>query len=443
MNEQLEGILHQVSKSPLIDNGELQKAYRLVISSLHKGLNIQRAGVWFVRSDYSEINCQLLIDTYHQTEIEALTISALNYPQYLLALKGERAILANDAHTNNATSEFSEGYLTPLEISSMLDVPIRHKGEMIGIICCEHIGNKRQWSEDEATFAGSLADLIGRAINAHAFKESEQKLNDINNKLEQTIKERTAQLVESEKMAALGNLVAGIAHEVNTPLGISITASSAITDSIKKLEKAMENGRLSEVLFKSFLQESYELLFMLENNLDRAADLIQHFKQTAVDHSDQNIHIFDVKKSLSSLVLSLKTEMTKYGVNVKLDIEEKLTIYSYPSAWSQIFSNLILNSCNHAFENNNNPEINIKISIKQDKIMAEYMDNGCGIPEENIAQIMLPFFTTKRGQGGTGLGMSIVYNLITEQLNGTIEIKSEMGKGIRILIECPLTTLPQ
>ena len=182
---------------------------------------------------------------------------------------------------------------------------------------------------------------------------------------------------------------------------------------------------------------------MLENNLDRAADLIQHFKQTAVDHSDQNIHIFDVKKSLSSLVLSLKTEMTKYGVNVKLDIEEKLTIYSYPSAWSQIFSNLILNSCNHAFENNNNPEINIKISIKQDKIMAEYMDNGCGIPEENIAQIMLPFFTTKRGQGGTGLGMSIVYNLITEQLNGTIEIKSEMGKGIRILIECPLTTLPQ
>jgi GAF domain-containing protein len=142
MNEQLEDILHQVSKSPLIDNGELEKAYRLVISSLHKGLNIQRAGIWFVKGDYSEINCQLLIDTYHQTEIEVLTISALDYPQYLLALKGERAILANDAHTNNATSEFSEGYLTPLEISSMLDVPIRHKGEMIGIICCEHIGNK-------------------------------------------------------------------------------------------------------------------------------------------------------------------------------------------------------------------------------------------------------------------------------------------------------------
>ena len=443
MNDLLEGILHQVSKSPLIDNGELQKAYRLVISSLHKGLNIQRAGVWFVHSDYSEINCQLLIDTYHQTEIEALTISALDYPQYFSALKIERAILAHDAHIDSATSEFSEGYLTPLEISSMLDVPIRHKGEMIGIICCEHIGNKRQWSEDEATFAGSLADLIGRAINAHAFKESEQKLNDINNKLEQTIKERTAQLVESEKMAALGNLVAGIAHEVNTPLGIGITASSAITDSIKKLEKAMKDGRLSKGLFKSFLQESYELLFMLENNLGRSADLIHHFKQTAVDHSDQNIHIFDVKKSIKSLVLSLKTQMTKHGVNVELDVIEKLTIYSYPSAWSQIFSNLILNSCNHAFENNNNPEINIKISTTQDKIIAEYIDNGCGVPEENIAQIMLPFFTTKRGQGGTGLGMSIVYNLITEQLKGTIEIKSELGKGIRILIECPLTSLPE
>lgn len=443
MKKQLEDILHQVSQSPLIDNGELQKAYRLVINSLHKGLNIQRAGVWFVESDYSEINCQLLIDTYHDTEIESLAISSADYPQYFDALRGERAILAHDAHTDSSTSEFSEGYLTPLEINSMLDVPIRHKGEMIGIICCEHIGNSRQWTEDEATFSSSLADLIGRAINAHAFKESEQELHDINEKLEQRIKERTAQLVVAEKMAALGNLVAGIAHEVNTPLGIGITASSAVTDAIKNLEKAMNEGRLSESLFKSFLQESYELLFMLESNLGRAANLIQHFKQTAVDHSDQNIHIFDVNKSLGSLVLSLKTEVAKYGVKVKLDIADKLTIYSYPSAWSQIFSNLILNSCIHAFKNNDNPEINIKISTSKDKIIVEFSDNGCGISAENIDKIMLPFFTTNRGNGGTGLGMSIVYNLITEQLKGSIEIKSELGKGIQVLIECPLVRLPE
>ena len=443
MNEQLETILLEVSKSPLIDNGELHKAYRLVINSLHKGLNIQRAGVWFINREYSEISCQLLIDNYHQTEIEVLTISALDYPRYFLALKSERAILANDAHAHSATSEFSEGYLTPLEISSMLDVPIRHKGEMIGIICCEQIGKQRQWSEDEATFAGSLADLIGRAINAHSFKESEQKLNDINDKLEETIKERTAQLVVSEKMAALGNLVAGIAHEVNTPLGISITASSTVTDSIKRLEKAMEEGQLSESLFKSFLQKSSDLMFVLENNLSRAADLISHFKQTAVDHSDQNINMFDIEKSLRSLVLSLKTEIAKHDVTVKIDTLEDLTIYSYPSAWTQIFSNLILNSCSHAFENNSNPEITIRISTTQNKIIAEYIDNGCGIPEEHLAQIILPFFTTKRGQGGTGLGMSIVYNLITEKLKGTIEINSELDKGVSILIECPLPPLPE
>jgi two-component system, NtrC family, sensor kinase len=441
MNDHLEYILLTVSKSPLIDNGELLKAYRLVINSIQDGLKIERAGIWFVKTDYSEINCQLLIDTKHNSEIESLVISASDYPNYFSALKTERAILANDAHHDHATAEFSQGYLGPLGINSMLDVPIRHKGEMIGIICCEHIGQMRQWTKDEARFAASMADLVGRAINASAYKASESELKKINDQLEQTIEVRTAQLVESEKMAALGNLVAGVAHEVNTPLGISITTSSTLFYNLKQIEKSMRQGRLSETVFVKFLAENTELHQLLENNLSRAAILIQNFKQTAVDHSDQNKHIFNVGESIRYLLLSLKPETTKRQVRIDLEVEDNLSIFSYPSAWTQIMSNLILNSCSHAFDNSAEPIISIDIHQNNEQIILEYRDNGSGIEPENLAKVILPFYTTKRGQGGTGLGLSIVYNLVKEQLDGNFSISSDIGQGIYIKIVCPFSQI--
>ena len=441
MKEHLEQILLEVSKSPLIDNGELAKAYRLVISKIHEALMIQRAGIWFVKADYSEINCQLLIDTYHHAEIEELAISATQYPKYFAALRAERAIYAHDAHTHAATAEFSEGYLKPLEITSMLDVPIRHKGEMIGIICCEHIGIKRVWSENEAGFVGSMADLVGRAINANAFKLTAEKLKTTNDQLEQTVITRTTQLLESEKMAALGNLVAGVAHEVNTPLGISITASTALLENMQNIETVMQQGKLSENLFVDFLAENKELLSLLNNNLSRAAELVRNFKKTAVDHSDKNMHLFDLEESVRYLLLSLTPETNKVNVQISLDIPTELSIYSYPSAWTQIISNLVLNSCLHAFEKSLQPQIDLQICQQNNAIYLNYQDNGCGIPKENLNKVILPFFTTKRGYGGTGLGLSIVYNLVNEQLNGSMVIESEEGKGVLLKITCPITSL--
>lgn len=441
MNDSLESILLDVSQSPLIDNGKLKQAYRLVINCLHRALNIQRAGIWFTNENYSEISCQLLIDTYHNSEVETLIISASDHPRYLEALKMQRAIIADDAHTHQATIEFSEDYLTPLGINSMLDIPIRHRGKVIGIICCEHIGPPIKWSEEQTIFAGCMADLIGRVINAHAFRESERKLKYMNDKLEETIKERTEQLVEAEKMAALGSLVAGVAHEVNTPLGIGITASSSLTDAIEALENAMNTGRLSEDIFFEFLENSRQLLPLLNDNLHRAAELIQTFKNTAVDHEDQSYHIFDLNESVRYLLLSLQPVTKKHNVDVKLSLLKKLSLCSYPSAWSQIISNMVINSCQHAFEHTEKPEITLMLGKKAECVLIDYYDNGCGVAPENINDLVLPFYTTKRNKGGTGLGLSIIYNLVTEQLNGTFKISSTLNEGLRIQIECPMTFL--
>lgn len=437
MDSHLEEILLTVSKSKLIDEGELKQAYRLVISSIQEGLNISRVGIWFLKTDYSEISCQLLVDTFHNTEIESLIISATDYPNYFNALKKERAILAHDAHTHEATYEFSAGYLSPLSISSMLDVPIRHTGKVIGIICCEHIGDKRQWTEDEATFAGSMADLIGRAINANAYKNSADALQQINAQLESMVEKRTNQLVESEKMAALGNLVAGVAHEVNTPLGIGITTSSAIQDELDIITNAAVNNSLTQQQFKSYLQKNNEYMTILTANLQRAANLISNFKQTAVAHSDTNLHVFDLKEILEFLILSLKPETKKLDVEIQLNIPSKLSLYSSSSAWTQVLSNLILNSCNHAFDTIEKPHIMIDISTDEENIYMDYKDNGCGISEDKLKKVIEPFYTTKRGRGGTGLGMSIVYNLINEHLDGSIELKSDKNVGLNIHITCP------
>lgn len=438
MDSRLQSILLEVSKSSLIDAGELSQAYRLVINCLHKGLNIHRAGIWFINAQKNEISCQLLVDNYHHKEIEELIVSAKDYPNYFAALINERTIQANDAHSHPATSELSEHYLTPLEINSMLDVPIRHKGEMIGIICCEHIGEAREWCQDDADFVSYLANVIGRVINAHALKQSEHLLQDMNEQLEERVKEQTKQLLESEKMAALGNLVAGIAHEVNTPLGISITASSTLAETIKEIEQSMLEGRLSKEIFKRFLHDSNEMMLLLNNNLHRAAELIKNFKQTAVDHSDQTIHIFNLIESIQYLIVSLKPELKKKPVNINLDSPEQLSIYSYPSAWLQILSNLIINSCRHAFKETDNAQIDISIRVENQQITLIYTDNGCGIKQEHIDKVFLPFFTTARATGGSGLGMSIIYNLITEQLKGRIELNEQKVDGFEVIIICPL-----
>ena len=448
MKESLELILLRVSQSADIDKGELDVASRLIINSVCEGLQITRAGIWLYDEMQTLVQCTLLIDKGNDLDHESLVLTRKDFPHYFEALDSERTIAAHDALTDVATFEFAEVYLTPLGISSMLDVPIRHRGKMIGIICCEHQGKAREWHADEVVFAASLADLYGRAVSANERADYEQRLIEANQTLEQKVIDRTAELeaaqeklVESEKMAALGNLVAGIAHEVNTPLGIALTSVSNCKEELKNIYRDFENDELTEQGFKDFEAICSEGLNLAETSLMRAANLVQDFKRTSADQTSLEIEEIALDEYIPRVCNPLKPMLRKEQVELSIDVTPNLVITTCPGIIAQLLTNLISNAQRHAFGPSVNNDVN-RVSVSCSKnakgIVISVQDNGKGIPEALHKKVFEPFYTTARDKGGTGLGLNILYNLVRQKFNGEIDLTSTLGEGTKVTVCIPV-----
>ncbi|WP_438864558.1 ATP-binding protein [Neptunicella sp.] len=452
MRHELEDILLDVSRSSLIDAGDLDAAADLIVASTMAGLKIKRAGIWLFNKELDAIQCRLLIDTHHDLKQEGLLLKRIDYPLYFSALDTDRKIVANDAQTNPHTIEFAESYLKPLNISSMLDCPIRHRGEMIGILCAENIGPAKHWDEDEQHFCASVADLFGRAISAHERNQYERKLRKSNQELERKVSQRTERLtnsldelkamqqnlIESEKMAALGRLVAGISHEVNTPIGIAVTGNSHSQYVLAKLRSEFEQNTLTKTKMSKRLDELAESMELIHNNIHRAASLIHNFKQTAVDQNVVEIVEFELRSYIEVVLSSLNPILKPHSVQMDFLPGESIAMRSYPGAIAQIMTNLVNNACIHAFEHNNGNKITLSLDYQDEKVAIRFADNGCGMDRETLSQIFEPFFTTNRGLGGSGLGLSIIFNLVKNRLQGDIEVESELQQGTVITLTLPL-----
>lgn len=247
-----------------------------------------------------------------------------------------------------------------------------------------------------------------------------------------------AQLIAAEKMASLGRLVAGLAHEINTPIGIAVTAASIAEDRTAELGQLYQNGRLQRSDLEEFLQTITESGRLIANNLNRAAALIQSFKQVAVDQSSEAVRTINLKTYMTEVVASLQPELKRTRLLVAVSGDEDLVLQSYPGALSQIMTNLIVNSITHAYAPDADGHLTITIGQQNDKACLTYGDDGKGIPTEDQGKIFEPFFTTRRGRGGSGLGLHIVYNLVTQKLGGTIGFQSQVGAGTTFKILLPL-----
>lgn len=267
-------------------------------------------------------------------------------------------------------------------------------------------------------------------------KDLEQANATLKESLE-TLGKTRDQLVQSEKMAALGGLVAGVAHEINTPVGVGVTAASFLQTKTEELRRLYIDGNLKRSDLESYLQIIEEISHSILINMERAAELISSFKQVAVDQSSEEKRIFNLKEYIGEVLLSLRPRYKNSGHTIEIVCPDNLEIFSYPGAYSQIVSNLVMNSLIHGFTNIKNGTMRFVASMEASELIFIYSDDGVGMTENQVAKVFDPFFTTMRGQGGTGLGMSIVFNLVTQTLGGAITCKSIKGQGVTFTMVLP------
>lgn len=297
---------------------------------------------------------------------------------------------------------------------------------------------------------GTLASAINMILSEYS---------DLNLELEKRVLERTAavqkankrlkkslvqlknakdKLVESEKMASLGSLVAGVSHEINTPVGNSVTASSYLFGKLQSLKKKFLLDQLENEDIKSFITSSDEAVDIILKNLEKASNLVSSFKQIAVDQTYSAMRIFEFKRHIDDTLLSLKPKYKSLDIEINVKCKNDLFIFHDPGIFYQIFSNLVINSIIHGFEENQKKIIDIEVKTNNDNMEIIYTDNGRGVDEKIHKKIFEPFFTTSKKTGGTGLGMYIVYNLVTQKLSGSIEcLNPGSGKGACFLISFP------
>ena len=245
-------------------------------------------------------------------------------------------------------------------------------------------------------------------------------------------------LIEAEKLAALGRLVAGVAHEINSPVGTSLTVASSLERKTAVIADELAHGSLRRSTLNEFLENSYEASSQLVANLNQAAGMIESFKQVAIDRHYSNRRIFDLGDLTEKLIRSLRPGLEKQRLTLHVDCQPGLTMDSYPGPYGQMLTNLFLNSVAHAFPDGSGGIVDIRVRASgNDNVEVVFSDDGCGMNLDVKRQAFDPFFTTRRDQGSTGLGLHIVHNIVTNCLGGRLKLDSEPGEGTKIRIILP------
>jgi PAS domain S-box-containing protein len=305
-------------------------------------------------------------------------------------------------------------------------------------------GNMRQWLVNKLPLLdaeGEIENIVTVALDIGERKRGEQEMRKARDAAEaalRNLRETQNSLIEAEKLAALGRLVAGIAHEVNNPVGISLTVASALERKTALFAGEVERGNLRRSSLTDYLETSRDASAQLVANLNRAAELITSFKQVAADRNYSDQRVFDLGDLTEQVVMSLRPGLRKHNLTLNVECQPNLTMNSYPGPYGQVLTNLFLNAVAHAFPDGKAGTVDIQVRASgKDNVEILFSDNGVGMTMDVRRRAFDPFFTTRRDQGGTGLGLHIVYSIVTTRLGGRLDLDSEPGGGTRIQMILP------
>ncbi|MGR3220235.1 MAG: trifunctional serine/threonine-protein kinase/ATP-binding protein/sensor histidine kinase [Candidatus Anammoxibacter sp.] len=413
----LEKLLEKLMKI-LIENAGAQKG--LLIMEKEGQLSVEAEGD--ARKNEVRVLQGIPIENFHN-----LPLSVIKYTE-----KSQDTVVLSKASTDERFA--NDRYIKETQMNSLLCAPIINQGKLTCILYLENNLAEGVFTDERLELLKILSAQVAVSIENSIFYSTLE--NRVRERTEE-LKQRQGQLVESEKMAALGRLVAGVAHEINTPVGIGVTASSTLKTKTDQISKLYKGDELTSSDFEKFINNMAEGSNIILKNLKKASDLIGSFKQIAVDQSSETKRWFNLKEYIHEIFISLTPKLKNTKIKTEVECSDNISLNNYPGVFSQIITNFIMNSLQHGFDESDEGCINIKCRVEGHSLILCYSDNGKGMTKNVLNKIFDPFFTTNRQAGGSGLGMYIIYNLVTQKLNGKIKCDSEEGKGVLFEINIP------
>lgn len=331
-------------------------------------------------------------------------------------------------------------------IRSIVLAPLQHLAQALNRVSSTngtqviqfHHAKQDEFTQVAAGFNAVVAKVEADLID---LKQAEQAAQTARAHAESTLEQlRTTQdaLVESERLASLGELVAGVAHEVNTPVGNILMAATTLHDQARRFRGQVESGQIKRSELLQTVDTFSSASELIERNAERAATLISNFKQIAVDQVSEFSREFELGAYLGSIIGSLSPTLKHTPIRIDIDCPDPVRMKSYPGALAQCITNLVMNAVTHAFDEGQTGTIQVQAHALSDGVRIDITDNGKGIPESLQNRVFEPFFTTRLGQGGSGLGLAIVRNIVVAQLGGQISLTSQAGLGTTFSMVLPL-----
>ncbi|MFZ6801289.1 two-component regulator propeller domain-containing protein [Undibacterium sp. Di24W] len=418
-----------------LDSTMIQQVLYQNISKLIESMSF---GVGMVDWDKRQIEFRFMVANGKMVEPYQRSLDAAEQPSSQCVLSAKEIKIDEYQFDNRLQDSVNRQYVSansrglrhvdesePPQAKSGIFAPMIVKSKVIGVLCLQ--------SERCYAFTSRDLDILRTlaAYSAIAFDNAEAY---------QYLQLTQAKLVEQEKLAALGSLVAGVAHELNTPLGNSLLTASTMQEMSSRFLAEVETGKMRRSSLDVFARATETSSTLLVRNLSTASDLITGFKQIAVDQTSDQRRQFDLRTVSEEIALTMSNRIKREEHELKIDMPEVILMDSYPGPFGQVLSNMIMNAIVHAFDERKHGVMSLKAEFIDDRqVRIIFSDNGHGISESNLSKIFDPFFTTRLGQGGSGLGLHICYNIVHSVLGGSIEVRSTIESGTSFEIILPLT----
>jgi len=439
--ETLQRVLYQIAELSLLASETDKKFVRLhdIISQLVKVPNFMVA---MYHEENQEFSIEYIVDEANKSS--AVTRFPLGVGITSYVVKNRQAQLINRDRLDALIAAGEIKVLGKIASHSWMGAPLMVDERLYGVIIIQSYSPDLIYTQADLELIAFVASHVSAALariradeDIHAAKLQLENQNQKLNLTLGTLRSAQAELVSQEKLASLGSLVAGVAHEINTPLGICVTATSHLVEELALMKKQLDDDSLTKDGLLEFVDIFDQSLRIMTTNSQRGAALVRSFKQVAVDQSSESIREFDLRSYLDEILFSLQPKFKGRKINFKIDCPTGIAMQTYPGALSQVMTNMLTNSLVHGFEGLNKGSIDISARVEDNMVYITYADDGLGMDKEALDKLFEPFFTTKRGQGGSGLGTHIVYNLVNGPLAGTIKANSAPGKGLQYQIRIP------